>query len=434
MSRRTRLLLLVTGVASLLFVVFVWMRSSLGQPKSILFQLLLPVRTEMRPFLLALRNGDRYATGAALARVREHSREGAFEDWLRTVLNEGRTTEDEAIALLGKHFTNHDLRPAYGLIALQYELGGFPGDYLVLYFDADTHVLNQWEISHAICGFCPHVFAFDGRWRLEGKLLAGCVGVRNEGADTLPLPRLAAQGGELRLKVSNLAPETEYLDHVQLGGVLLQEGEELDIDPAGRPIAWTSLGERVGSRQPAGEDVDEVSLDLGKSEEARALIVEVRNTSAFETAMQEALSRQVELTGATLQVQISEAAAQAVRPVGTKFLRRIVLRVPPGSGCVRLRSSRNWWLLRRLFVGRFRVVEESVVWQPPSAVQGPIADARRLLLAVDQQRVCLEQSQEVELVFPAPETPAPGTRWGYVVRMSGYYDFLPAALGGMAPK
>jgi hypothetical protein len=426
---------LVAGVTCLLFAVFLWMRYCLSQPKSFLFQLLVPVRTEMRPVLLALRKGDPQASAEALARVRNLNGEQAFEDWLRSVLIEGQTTQDDAIALLGKHFDTLDRPGRDDFITLQYNLGEYPGSWLVLDFDSHTHVLKYWQISRAICGFCPHVFAFTGDWRLEGKLLAGRVGASHEGADTLPLPRLTQQQGELRLKIANLAPEVEFIDQVRLGAVALQEGEQLDIDREGRPVAWTPLIVCEGCLRPAGEGLDERNLELGYSAEARVLVVEVRNTSAFEAAMREALAQQAEpAVSTTLQVQIGDTATQELQPVGTKFLRRIALDVPPGNGGVRFRAPHDWWLLRRYWVGRTRRADDRVVWQAPSAVQGPTADARGLLLAVDQQRVCLKPSQEMELVFPGPGAPAPGTHWGYVVRMWGYYDFLPDALRRIKPK
>jgi hypothetical protein len=172
--------------------------------------------------------------------------------------------------------------------------------------------------------------------------------------------------------------------------------------------------------------------DLGSSAEARVLVLEVRNTAAFEAAMRQALFGPVErLPAAALQVEVGEAAPREVRPVGTKFLRRVVLPLPPGNGSVRFSAPRDWWLLRRLWVGRVRDMAEGVVWQPPSSVRGPTPDALRLLLAADRQGVRLEPFQEMELEFPEPGPAGGATRWGYVVRMSGYYEFVsdPGAAG-----
>jgi hypothetical protein len=384
---------------------------------------------EVLPVLLALREHNPDATHAVLVELgKRHPGSLVFQQWLATVLVQGRTTQQEVILLFGPPHLSLDRPPRDGLITVEYELGGKPKLWLVLDFDARTGVLQYWEIDDGgVCGFCPHVFVFDGQWRLEGKQLAGCVGLRQEGLDTLLLPRLLVRAGRLRLKVSNLAPEVEYLDQVQLGAVPLRDAEELDVGSDGDPVVWRPLQEIPARTQPGPQGQDELKADLGTSVNARVLVLEARNTSEFKTAVRESLSGQPPGPAATaLHLQLGDGPVWDLRAVGTKFLRRIVVPVPQGSGSVRLEARRGWWQVTRLWVGQSRAVEPGILWRTASAVDGPVTDACRLLRSVDQQRVRLEPGQELELTFPASEPAQVATRWGYVVRMTGYYEFLSA--------
>lgn len=430
MSRLTIRLLLLAGLAGLLCLCWLsalYVRDRYGAQIAAAFARKRPPDTaEIIPILMALRKGDAQGAGEAWARLEEqHKGEPVFEDWLGTVLIKGQTTHDEATSLLGPHFQYIGRPPRDGLVTVEYYFGG--DTWLFLDFDARTRVLRYWGVSRGVCGFCPHVFAYDGQWRLEGKLLAGCIGRHYEGPDTLVLPRLVIRHGRLRLKVSNLAPEVEYLDQILLGAVPLREAEELDVGSDGQPIAWRPLREIEGGMQPGHDGQDELRAELGPAEGARVLVVEVRNTSAFETVMRASLSgTPMRPEAAAVRVQLGDGPARDLPAVGTKFLRRVVVPLPPGSGTLRLSARRGWWLVSRLWVGEPRTVEGDVLWRTPSAAQGPVPDACRLLQSADQQRVRLERGQELELTFPAPEPAGDSTRWGYVVRMTGYYDFLPA--------
>ncbi len=127
---------------------------------------------------------------------------------------------------------------------------------VVFDFDPETGILQDWQISDWICGYCPHVLASDGEWRLEGKMLAGRVGATREGPDTLLLPRLVPRGQALRIRLANWAPEMEYIDQVQLGVVPCDWGWDVDMDCEGEPYVWKEMHrtELEPDRQVAGCD------------------------------------------------------------------------------------------------------------------------------------------------------------------------------------
>jgi hypothetical protein len=148
-----------------------------------------------------------------------------IKTWLAENLDK-KTTRKDVLAVFGKLYSNktpYDLdRPERDSVTV-YEYQ-FWGDnrgywyYLVFHFDAKTDLLIDSGLSMAICGYCPHVFAYGDRWRLEGKMLAGCVGEKRKGTDILVLPRLEARGGRLLVKLSNLAPEIDYVTQTSLAG------------------------------------------------------------------------------------------------------------------------------------------------------------------------------------------------------------------------
>jgi len=269
------------------------------------------------------------------------------------------------------------------------------------------------------------VFSYDDRWRLEGKLLAGCVGPCREGADALLLSRLVGRQGRLRVRVSNLAPEVEYIDQVQLGSIPLQEGEELDMASDGCPVVWKLIRQLDCSQHAFRADRVEWLADLGQAAAGQVLILEVRNTAAFETAMRASLLIQAaEPPKAALEVRFDSAQAVLVQPPGTKFSRRVIVTVPPKSRTVRLCAPRDWWLVRRLWLGTGQTAAESITWQSPVEVRGSIPEAHRLLLYADRQRVQLEPMQDMELLFAEPAPAGRLSRWGHVLRMTGYYEFV----------
>jgi hypothetical protein len=268
--------------------------------------------------------------------------------------------------------------------------------------------------SLAICGFCPHVYSHDGAWRLEGKLLAGCVDARREGVDSLLLPRAAARDGHVRVKLANLAPEVEYIDEVLLCAVPLRDGDELDVGADGRPYVWTPAAEIVVRKQLPPR------IDLSGRATGRVLVLEIRNTYEFEVAMRDYLLRgNRPAVDANLVVSFDDGTRAIVPAVGTKFLRRVVVPVPTSAVSARVEAPSPYWQLRRLWTGMGFIAEQETTWRRVAAATAP--EAVDLLRDRDRQRLRLGPMESVEVVFDAPPSGA-GRRWGYVLRMTGYYE------------
>jgi hypothetical protein len=356
--------------------------------------------------------------------------EEAFWKWLEKTIVPRRTTRAEVIEWLGEPHFNLDRPRRDGIVTVQYSLRRLGvnawTDNLIFDFDRHGRVVQHYAPSLAICGFCPHVYADDGRWRLEGKVLAGCVGREREGEDALLLPRLVPQKGLLRVRLSNLAAEVEYLDRVQLGRVQLGAGEELDVDATGRPFIWkparptdTGFDEKALGREGA-------MLHLDGIPGPRVLVLEVRNTATFEHAERGfLLHHDRPEPAASLLLHFDSGMTQKVSPVGTKLLRRVVVAVPEGVHGVRVQAPGDFWLVRRIWVGSGHCAEEETSWQTAASVKARESGAASLLQQRDGLHLRLRPAQDADLSF-FPPGPAPeGQRWGYILRLSGYYEFLP---------
>jgi hypothetical protein len=344
-----------------------------------------------------------------------------FAKWLKQTIRPGWTTQQEVLDLLGSRCKDLDRPGRDGLFALEYDLAamgirGAQEEFLVFEFDRDR-VLEYSFMSLGICGFCPHVFADDGGWRLEGKLLAGCVGEQGEGSDTLLLPRATVRQGHVRLRLSNLAPEIEFLDAAALGSVPLAPHEELDADSVGRPFAWTP----TRAIPEAGRGG---AMALGSGPD-RILVLEVRNTAAFEHAMRDHfLGGAPEPAGSALRVTFDVGSAFNLPAVGSKFLRRVVVPIPPEARAATLPGTNPLWQVRRVWLGTGRIA--AAHWQAPVG-SDPAAD---LLRQADGRRLRLDPGQEVVLTFPAPPPAPAGSHGGFLLRLTGHYEFLPPAVPG----
>jgi hypothetical protein len=351
---------------------------------------------------------------------REYPREeSTFLRWLKETVRTGRTTQREILDLLGTRCKYLDRPARDGVFAFEYDLAtlgvrSVQEGFLVFEFDRRDRVLEYYFLSLGVCGFCPHVFADDGAWRLEGKLLAGCVGSGREGTDTLLLPRALPRHGKVRVRLANHAPEVEFLDSVVLGRVALGVGEEVDVDSVGRPYLWTPAREITeASRAP--------TVPLG-SGPGRVLVLEVRNTTAFEYAMREHfLGGAPEPAGAALPVTFDDDGTHKLAPVGSKFLRRVVVPVPPRARAAHLPGTNPLWEIRRAWSGTGRIAEAGTFWHAPVAP----ATAADLLRQPDGRRLRLDPAREVVLTFTAPDFLFGGGRWGFLLRFTGYYEFLP---------
>jgi len=314
---------------------------------------------------------------------------------------------DEAVRIFGdpldKVTFTLDRPDRDNVISLQFPIPNYHlYTHLVLHFDRETKKLIQTEVSFAICGFCPHVYALDGNWRLEGKMLAGCVGSDNSGTDTLLLPRLRAENGTLRVKVANLAPEVEHLRDLTLGSVPLQAGEELDIDSEGNPAVWTPAQEFAATWENGAV--------IAPAAGSQVLVLEVKNSAEFETAMRRAfLDGHPESRETNLSIHFDNGSVTRVRPVGTKLLRRVVVEIPPGATQARIVAEGDFWSMRRFWTGMKGNPERTIEWNASSP----------------EGSMTLHPMEEQILKFTAPVKPLPaGWRWGYCLRMSGYYDFI----------
>lgn len=360
----------------------------------------------------------------------------AFQRWLDKEVRVGRIRDTEVIAVLGRGYRNLDRPKRDGLFTLEYDLGtlgisGWGGEFLVLDFDARTRLLVARQIHiGGICGFCPHVLVDDGGWRLEGKMLAGCVGASREGVDALVLPRLMARRDGLRIRVANTAPEVEFIDQVVLGAVALDSEDELDLDITFRPFIWRSARQVEVPSGLAASGAAELTVALD-ARPGQVLVLEARNTAAFQDAMRQHLLDGAPAPRTNLEVQFDEGLPVTVQPVGTKFLRRIVVPIPEGAQVARITLPGEMWWIHRVWVGTGRPADRDVTWHPPAESVGPQPDAAWQLCNCDGLRLRLETGQQADLVFPLPPG---GQRWGYLLKMAGYYDFLPLPDAGPASR
>jgi hypothetical protein len=246
------------------------------------------------------------------------------------------------------------------------------------------------------------------------------------------LPRLTPRGGRARVRLANVAPEVEHLDQALLGVVAVGPGEELDLDAAGRPFRWKPDREvAVGGGEKCIR-LGGFTLPLGGAAPGHVLVLEARNTSAFEAAMRGHLLAGGPAPDAAIRARFDRGKAARVSPVGTKFLRRVVLPVPPEAATVRLEIPENYWLVPRLWMGTGADVLAEVRWLLPDA--GPAeAKAAAALARRDGKRIRLGPGEVIELEFSAADDlPGPAGR-GYVFRLVGYYEFLPHGPGAGFP-
>jgi len=346
-----------------------------------------------------------------------------IEAWLAKNLDE-KTTRKDVLAVFGGPGNSDsgwpfDLdRPERDSVTVyQYRLrcGGHANwTFIVFHFDAKTGLLTDSGLTKLFCGYCPHVFAYGDRWRLEGKMLAGCVGEMRKGTDILVLPRLEARGGRLLVKLSNLAPEIDYVTQASLASVGLDGREHLDVSVSGRLVVWRSQEEIPLALPRAVNGASELTVNVDPAAGNDVVVLEVRNTAAFEAEM-----RQVFLAGkredrkTTLTVGLAGDESVEIQPVGTKFLRRVVVPLPERTGGITLKSPGDFWFTRRLWIGKQADRKCAVIWRRP----------------VDAKAIRLAPMEDAVLEFPAGrEREKRGKnsakRVGYALRIQGYYDFV----------
>ncbi len=298
---------------------------------------------------------------------------------------------------------------------------------VVFDFDPETGILQDWQISDWICGYCPHILASDGEWRLEGKMLAGRVGATREGPDTLLLPRLVPRGQALRIRLANWAPEIEYIDQVQLGVVPCDSGCEVDVDCEGEPYVWKEMhrAELEPARPVAG--CDAWMLRIGDPAAGRVIVLEARNTGEFERAMRKVVFKsEVPWPRASLALRFDDGGCQELSPVGTKFLRRIVVPVPPAARTLAdPRTSRHVARFGVAWLGKGQLAP-NVAWLSATDASVHEVDVLELLRDRGEPRLVLAPSQDVDLGFSVPAAVPDNRSRRFVLRLYGYYELISA--------
>jgi hypothetical protein len=395
-----------------------WRRARTSNPPALVRR-----ADELKTILTRLRS----ANGDAALEEPWHS----FERWMAANVARGRTGRADVVAWFGKPDRDLDRPPRDGVQTFEYLLCGDPTNGTWVAFDCDpkTGIVQDWQTSSSICGFCPHILASDGRWRLEGKMLAGRIGPSRAGPDTLLLPRLVPRDQVLRIRLANWAPELEYIENVQLGIIRCDSGEEVDLSGAGQPFLWKNPHqvELELARHDVGRD--EWKLSLGGPEPGRVIVLEVRNTGPFERAMRKVVFKaDTPWPRASLDLGFDDGGCQEVLPVGTKFLRRIVVPVSPGARTLRLSAPKDTWLIRRAWLGQGEAAQE-VAWISATDPSG--GEAPAITGDPDEPRLVLAPMQDADLSFVAPAAVLDNLRYRFVLRLSGYYELRVSVAGNM---
>ena len=150
-----------------------------------------------------------------------------------------------------------------------------------------------------------------------------------------------------------------------------------------------------------------VELDADRAD---VLVVEVRNRSPFEEAMRgKYLEGKPVVRETGLVIDFDQGESILIDPVGTKFLRRIIVPVPSEAGRVTFRAEGEFWYMRRAWLGRAKepanhFVESRPLGDVPSSL-GPM------------------ESADLEFI-PGNIPIQSGEKLAHVMRLEGYYEFL----------
>jgi hypothetical protein len=205
-----------------------------------------------------------------------------------------------------------------------------------------------------------------------------------------------------------------YFKRLLTAGIGLDDGEQLDVSVSGRPVVWRSQEEIPLALPPAVNGASELTVNVDPAAGSDVVVLEVRNTSAFEAEM-----RQVFLAGkredrkTTLRVGLAGGGSVEIQPVGTKFLRRVVVPLPERTTSITLKAPGDFWFTRRLWIGKQADRKRAVIWRRP----------------VDAKAIRLSAMEDAVLEFPAgrereKREKDSAKRVGYALRIQGYYDFV----------
>lgn len=210
-----------------------------------------------------------------------------------------------------------------------------------------------------------------------------------------------------------------------LGVVPCEPGYEVDVDEEGHPYVWKAL--RAVEVEPirSVDGRDGWTLFVEEPMAGRVIVLEVRNTGEFESAMRKAVFHPgTPWPPADLFLTFDDSTCRALQLVGTKFLRRIVVPVPAEARTLRISAPAKMWWVRRAWLGQGHVAQD-VMWLSATEMSGNEVDALRLLRECDKDRLVLTPMQEVDLCFIAPRMASEKRGHRYVLRMWGYYEVLP---------
>lgn len=328
-----------------------------------------------------------------------------FEKFLKSRWTEKETTLSETVELLGKPHLDLDRPKQDQVKAVQWGLNGPPGGLDVVTLHADfepkpPHQLVKYGLGRAICGFCPHILSLDesDQWRLEGKMLAGRIGQEKIGSDILILPRLGS-GEEISVQIANIAPETEFISQVEIAKVSLADGEQLDVSNESQLTAWRPLFEK-----PL---IDNPGKRIPIEDECRLLVFEIRNNSDFEMAMREHyLDGKPEPELLNLTLNFGTSTPISIEPVGTKFLKRVLVFVPPNSSSIQIANPLKYWDVRRVWGGVPADKQPDIQWISPR-------NRESLILPPNTARTYIFDNLSDS-----------SSNVSFAIRARGYYEFL----------
>ncbi|MBF9141210.1 hypothetical protein [Hymenobacter properus] len=102
---------------------------------------------------------------------------------------------------------------------------------------------------------CPFVYAYDGHeYRFTGEAYGGAIFAPAERNDYLPLPALAPENGEYRLRISNELKERQYTNLAELWLVQHPAGTQVLLDQRGRVQTLSQPLPPTQARSQAGHD------------------------------------------------------------------------------------------------------------------------------------------------------------------------------------
>jgi hypothetical protein len=342
-------------------------------------------------------------------------------------------------------------------------------------------------------GSCPYVYVDRGAgWEKAGLAYVGAAFRSIQRDDLLPLPPLPP--GDVRVRLSDEAAETEYTDRVELvvvdhaadvrpvatfdGQVALVSGgtpPREARDGAGRPVttlvgaadgsAWETNVVEVSRTSPpvheqitaafavpggAGSPVLEIAggntlwMDLVFDRFFAAMggRLETYLAAGNQPSRRTGLLAWRQREGVDLTVEVLDRGhfrrVAAVPTIGAASLRRVAVPLPDDLAggpdlTVRLQGGLGFWTVDHLALSR-RVDVAATTWRlaPASAVDIEGRDQSEAVAAADERYHVLEPGQSLDLRFVPPPAVAGRTRTAFLLT-KGYYNVHPPIQGTWSP-